>query len=174
MECLGYRVGSVNGEKTSMVESRCGAVALGRTYLLPPLSSGGASMVPPWLRFHIPLIEPDGQIASCAKLAATSACPRSWVLWRVRRFVTPSSTWPRPHVERTILTGCGPVTPQPLAVFFVCIAIRQSLPSWTEIGVLLWQLFEVGVELSSTLRLQMQLWENAKVTSSSDALSYAC
>ena len=40
------------------VESRCGAVALGRTYLLPPLSSGGASMVPPWLRFHIPLIEP--------------------------------------------------------------------------------------------------------------------
>src|ERR1035438_7510128 len=33
-----------------MVESRCGAVALGRTYLLPPLSFGGASMVPPWLR----------------------------------------------------------------------------------------------------------------------------
>src|SRR5882757_4931127 len=41
---------------TRMVESRCGAVALGRTYLLPPLSSGGALMVPPWLRFHIPLI----------------------------------------------------------------------------------------------------------------------
>src|ERR1700676_4427484 len=38
------------------VEPRCGAVTLGRTYLLPPLSSGGASMVPPWLRFHIPLI----------------------------------------------------------------------------------------------------------------------
>src|SRR5260370_30885720 len=38
-------------------KSRCGAVALGRTYLLPPLSSGGASMVPPWLRFHIPLID---------------------------------------------------------------------------------------------------------------------
>src|SRR5665811_1219585 len=46
-----------------MVESRCGAVALGRTYLLPPLSSDGASMVPPWLRFHIPLIEPDRQIS---------------------------------------------------------------------------------------------------------------
>src|ERR1019366_3410189 len=41
---------------TAWVESRCGAVALGRTYLLPPLSSGGALMVPPWLRFHIPLI----------------------------------------------------------------------------------------------------------------------
>jgi hypothetical protein len=27
------------------VESRCGAVALGRTYPLPPLSSGGASLV---------------------------------------------------------------------------------------------------------------------------------
>jgi len=31
-------------------------VALGRTYLLPPLSSGGVLVVPPWLRFHIPLI----------------------------------------------------------------------------------------------------------------------
>src|SRR6267143_583502 len=38
------------------VESRCGAVALGRTYPLPPLSSGGALVVPPSLRFHIPLI----------------------------------------------------------------------------------------------------------------------
>jgi len=34
-----------------------------RTYLLPPLSSGGASIVPPWLRFHTPLIEPDRQIS---------------------------------------------------------------------------------------------------------------
>jgi hypothetical protein len=50
-------------ELTLSVESRCGAVALGRTYLLPPLSSGGALMVPPWLRFHIPLIEPDRQIS---------------------------------------------------------------------------------------------------------------
>ena len=48
---------------TTKVESRCGAVALGRTYLLPPLSSGGALVVPPWLRFHIPLIEPDRQIS---------------------------------------------------------------------------------------------------------------
>jgi len=30
---------------------------------LPPLSFGGASIVPPWLRFHIPLIEPDMQIS---------------------------------------------------------------------------------------------------------------
>jgi hypothetical protein len=40
----------------SRVESRCGAVAVGRTYLLPPLSSGGALVVRPWLRFHTPLI----------------------------------------------------------------------------------------------------------------------
>ena len=49
--------GSIDTQR--MVESRCGAVALGRTYLLPPLSSGGALLVQPWLRFHIPLIEPD-------------------------------------------------------------------------------------------------------------------
>jgi hypothetical protein len=54
------------------VESRCGAVALGRTYLLPPLSSGGASIVPPWLRFHIPLIEPDRQISRIRLLDKTS------------------------------------------------------------------------------------------------------
>ena len=29
---------------------------------MPPLSSGGASLVRPWLRFHTPLIEPDMQI----------------------------------------------------------------------------------------------------------------
>src|SRR5258708_39957444 len=45
------------------VESRCGAVALGSTYPFPPLSFGGASVVQPWLRFHIPLIEPDRQIS---------------------------------------------------------------------------------------------------------------
>jgi len=45
------------------VESRCGAVAVDGTYLLPPLSYGGASIVPSWLRFHIPLIEPDMRLA---------------------------------------------------------------------------------------------------------------
>src|SRR6516225_7373103 len=44
---LDTRAGSPLG-----VESECGAVAVGRTYLLPPLSSGGASLVRPWLRFH--------------------------------------------------------------------------------------------------------------------------
>ena len=56
-------VAGLRSERRDWVESRCGAVALGRTYLLPPLSSGGASMIPPWLRFHIPLIEPDRQIS---------------------------------------------------------------------------------------------------------------
>ena len=32
-------------EVRKMVESRCGAVALGCTYLFPPLSSGGALVV---------------------------------------------------------------------------------------------------------------------------------
>ncbi len=50
-------------EPPESVESECGAVAVGRTYLLPPLSSGGALLVRPWLRFHTPLIEPDMQIS---------------------------------------------------------------------------------------------------------------
>ena len=55
---------SLRGSETTLrVESRCGAVAVGCTYLLPPLSIGGALVVQPWLRFHIPLIEPDKQIS---------------------------------------------------------------------------------------------------------------
>jgi hypothetical protein len=38
-------------------------VALGITYLFAPLSSGGALVVQPWLRYHIPLVEPDRQIS---------------------------------------------------------------------------------------------------------------
>jgi hypothetical protein len=49
--------------RQNVVESECGAVAVDRTYLLPPLSSGGASLARPWLRFHTPLIEPDMQIS---------------------------------------------------------------------------------------------------------------
>jgi hypothetical protein len=55
--------GSGLGNRRDLVESRCGAVAVDGTYLLPPLSSGGASLIPPWLRFHIPLIEPDVQLS---------------------------------------------------------------------------------------------------------------
>ena len=45
------------------VESRCGAVAVGSAYLFPPLSSGGASLAGPWLRFHIPLVALDVRIS---------------------------------------------------------------------------------------------------------------
>src|ERR1700733_12894551 len=58
-----------------LVESRCGAVALGRTSPLPPLSSGGALVVPPLLRFHIPLIEPDRQISRIRLSDKTSRLP---------------------------------------------------------------------------------------------------
>jgi hypothetical protein len=55
-----------------------------------------------------------------------------------------SPLWPgcALRLERTILTGCGPIAPQHLAVFFVCIAIRQSLP-WTAIGVFFRQIRKV-------------------------------
>src|SRR5271168_546627 len=43
-------------------------IALGRACLFPPLSSGGALVARPWLRFHTPLIEPDRQI-SCIRLS---------------------------------------------------------------------------------------------------------
>ncbi len=36
---------------------------VGAAYLLPALSSAGASIATPCFRFHIPLIEPDGRIS---------------------------------------------------------------------------------------------------------------
>src|SRR6516162_5845352 len=68
---------------TSTVESRCGAVTVGRTYLLPPLSFGGASLVRPWLCFHIPLIEPDMQI-SRIRLSDKTSRLRPWLAARTR------------------------------------------------------------------------------------------
>src|SRR5262252_11162527 len=47
-------------ERQGSVESRCGAVAVGQTYLLPPLSFGGASLARPWLRFHTHRVTGDG------------------------------------------------------------------------------------------------------------------
>jgi hypothetical protein len=47
-------------------------VALGRACMLPPLSSGGALVARPWLRFHTPLIEPDWQIC-CIRLSDKTA-----------------------------------------------------------------------------------------------------
>src|SRR4051812_29173858 len=45
--------------------------------------------------------------------------------------------------ERTILTGSGPVAPDPLAIFFATKAIWQLLPSRTAVGVLLRQIDKV-------------------------------
>jgi len=45
------------------VESTTGAVVVGLSQLLPPLSFGGASIDSPRLRFQSPLIEPDRQIS---------------------------------------------------------------------------------------------------------------
>src|SRR4030095_8299529 len=46
-------------------------------------------------------------------------------------------------LERTILTGVGPVTPQHLAVLLARKALWQLLSGWTAIGVLLWQIDKV-------------------------------
>ncbi len=52
--CFGTKVGPVVNQKLndSHVPS---------AYLFPPLSPGGASIAEPFLRFHTPLIEPDGR-----------------------------------------------------------------------------------------------------------------
>ena len=47
-------------------------MAVGRACLFPPLSSGGALVARPWLRFHIPLIERSVRISRTALSDKTS------------------------------------------------------------------------------------------------------
>src|SRR5271154_5514368 len=100
-------------ESPQSVESECGAAAVGRTYLLPPLSSGGASLVRPWLRFHTPLIEPDMQISRIRLSDKTSR--------RLSR-ATPSAA-SQHHAEMV-----GFPIPMSFATFCLCLELR-SLPS---------------------------------------------
>src|SRR5260370_1471075 len=100
--------------RPSLVESRCGAVSVGRTYLFPPLSSGGALVVRPWLRFHIPLIEPDMQISRIRLSDKTSR-----LCFRVQRhlqFLNPSWSLYVAQSPRFFTTYC------------VCLELRP-LPS---------------------------------------------
>src|ERR1017187_1748888 len=108
---------------TAWVESRCGAVALGRTYLLPPLSSGGASMVPPWFRFHIPLVEPDRQI-SRIRLVWGFLCQggvtpfwssfafHSFVRPAPRAFFRPDRIFPSPSRAAAVKDGASSAPPK--------------------------------------------------------------
>jgi hypothetical protein len=49
-------------------------VGLGAAYLLPALSSAGASIAAPYFRFHIPLIEPDGPVSGIRLSEKGSRC----------------------------------------------------------------------------------------------------
>ena len=97
----------------SSVESKCGAVTLGWACLFPPLSSGGALVAQPWLRFHTPLIEPDVQISRIRLSDKTS---------RHHSRATPSAASEH-HVE---LIGF-PIS-MSFATCYVCLELR-SLPS---------------------------------------------
>ena len=108
------------------VESRCGAVAVGRTYLFPPLSSGGALVVQPWLRFHIPLIEPDKQI-SRIRLVWGFRCQRfissfltffffSCCLTAQRAFLPPERIFPSPSCAAAVKAGASSAPPKGLSL----------------------------------------------------------
>jgi hypothetical protein len=84
---------------------------VGGTYLLPALSSAGASLAPPCFRFHTPLIEPDVRICRIRlsekthAIAVAIACDAACDSWKQlgsyqahrqspfrRRFLRPPST----------------------------------------------------------------------------------
>jgi len=56
---------------------------------VPPLSSGGASLVRPWLRFHIPLIEPDRQISRIRLSDKTSRLHTRHVVFKLAQAYEP-------------------------------------------------------------------------------------
>src|SRR4051812_29854018 len=111
-----------------MVESRCGAVAVGRTYLLPPLSSGGALVARPWLRFHTPLIEPDMQISRIRLSDKTSRL-------HPRHVVPKPAQAYEPKVPVKVREGISPALaapdlvlgPQPPAQPHRCVGVERPI-----------------------------------------------
>jgi hypothetical protein len=75
---------------------------------VPPLSSGGASMVPPWLRFHIPLIEPDRQI-SRTRLSLPAGAIAGWGLHPLESAAFAQRT-PIPDIALRNIHKVGPLT----------------------------------------------------------------
>src|ERR1022692_4907973 len=65
----------MNGTADGGVEMWRGS--LGEAYRLPTLSSVGASLAPPCVRFHIPLIEPDVRIYRIRLSEKTHAIARA-------------------------------------------------------------------------------------------------
>ena len=115
-------------ELVKPVESRCGAVTVGRACLFPPLSSGGALVARPWLRFHTPLIEPDMRIARIRLSDKTSRLrPR-------RAAPTPGQTY-EPEVPVEVREWIRPASaspdlvfgPQPPAQPHSCVAVERAI-----------------------------------------------
>ena len=76
-------------EAAELLSGSAASVNSALTYLLPPLSSGGASLARPWLRFHTPLIEPDMQISRIRLSDKTSR-----LCFRVQRHLQfPNTCW---------------------------------------------------------------------------------
>jgi hypothetical protein len=89
---------------------------VGAAYLLPALSSAGASLASPGFRFHIPLIEPDGRISlhhmwpttyesgNAARTVLSggdqrwSSLPRP-CMWMITEYlITQPQRWPAPSI----------------------------------------------------------------------------
>ena len=105
---------------------------LGGAYLLPALSSAGASLAPPCFRFHTPLVEPDVRICRIRLSEKTHAIAKSQlhvtlsatsenksgvarlvaILPFPRRFLRPPSTeapsLPRPYPASSVLRASPP------------------------------------------------------------------
>jgi hypothetical protein len=64
-----------------------------RTYLFPPLSFDGASLVRPWPRFHTPLIELDRQISRIELPDKTSRRHPPHVVPKPAQAYEPKSAW---------------------------------------------------------------------------------
>src|SRR5436190_6131501 len=114
--------------RTRLVESRCGAVAVGRAYLLPPLSCGGASLVRPWLCFHIPLIEPDVQISRIRLSDKTSRLhPRLAAPARGQAYETVMPVEVREWISPTPVSPDLVLVAQPPAQPHGCIVVERPI-----------------------------------------------
>jgi hypothetical protein len=89
-------VTAASSARRHLVESRCGAVSLGRTYLFPPLSSGGAyPETSPETRRGKTLLNQRARPRHMEKAVSSIRVgrrPMATLLWLVVSFSTPNGT----------------------------------------------------------------------------------
>ena len=103
-------------------------MAVGRACLFPPLSSGGALVARPWLRFHTPLIERSRRISRTALSDKTSRLhPRRAAAEPGQRYEPEVPVEVREWIAPALASPALVLEPQPPAQLHSRVTVERAI-----------------------------------------------